>query len=107
MSTDERQKLTIISPSWYHYRYAAGRAYPKEVYKNDEEYFADVAKAYQVELGLLYDMGIKNVQVDDPNLGKRSCKRSRGGWLTPNSLLLLGGNAQGMARGQEERQDRR
>lgn len=45
-----------------------GKAYPKEVYKNDEEYFADVAKAYQVELDILYKAGLRNVQFDDPNL---------------------------------------
>lgn len=73
-------KITLISPSWYHYRYAAGRAYPKEVYKNDEEYFADVAKAYQVELGLLYDMGIRNVQVDDPNLAYFCSEAMLKGW---------------------------
>ena len=48
-------KITMISPSWYHFRYGAGKAYPKEVYANDEEYFADVAKAYQVELKLLHE----------------------------------------------------
>ena len=48
-------KITMISPSWYHFRYGAGKAYPKDVYASDEEYFADVAKAYQTELKLLYD----------------------------------------------------
>jgi len=52
----------------YHFRYRAGRAYPKEVYANDEEYFADVAKAYQEELKILHSQGIRNVQIDDPNL---------------------------------------
>jgi methionine synthase II (cobalamin-independent) len=61
-------KITLISPSWYHFRYRAGRAYPKEVYANDEEYFEDVAQAYQTELKLLHQEGIRNVQIDDPNL---------------------------------------
>ena len=61
-------KLTLPSPSWYHLRYGPGRAYLKGVYEGDEPYFADVAKAYQVELGLLYEAGARNVQVDDPNL---------------------------------------
>lgn len=64
-------KITLISPSWYHFRYRAGRAYPQDVYANDEEYFADVAKAYQTELKLLHDAGIRNIQIDDPNL---ACK---------------------------------
>jgi len=49
-------------------RYKTGKAYPKDVYANDEEYFADIAKAYQTELQILYDAGLRNVQVDDPNL---------------------------------------
>ena len=61
-------KLTMPSPSWYHFRYKAGSAYPKEIYANDKEYFADVSKAYSTELKILYDVGLRNVQVDDPNL---------------------------------------
>ena len=52
----------------YHLRYKTGKAYPKDVYANDEEYFADIAKAYQTELQILYDAGLRNAQVDDPNL---------------------------------------
>ena len=64
----KNMKFTIISPSWYHFRYRTGMAYPKEVYQNDEEYFADVAKAYQDELQILHRQGIRNIQIDDPNL---------------------------------------
>jgi hypothetical protein len=39
-----------------------------QVYSNDEEYFADIAKAYRDELKILYDNGLRNVQIDDPNL---------------------------------------
>jgi methionine synthase II (cobalamin-independent) len=66
-------KLTLAAPNWYHLRYKEGKAYPKEVYKNDEEYFADIAKAYQTELDILYKAGLRNAQVDDPNL---ACKIS-------------------------------
>jgi methionine synthase II (cobalamin-independent) len=52
----------------YHLRYKTGKAYPKDVYANDQEYFADIAKAYQTELQILYDAGLRNAQVDDPNL---------------------------------------
>ena len=55
-------------------RYIDGKAFPKDVYKNDKEYFADVAKAYQVELDILYKAGLRNVQFDDPNL---ACKSMR------------------------------
>ena len=61
-------KLTLAAPNWYHLRYTEGRAYPKSVYSNDSEYFADIAKAYQEELQILYAHGLRNVQIDDPNL---------------------------------------
>lgn len=64
-------KLTLPSPNWYHLRYGDGKAYPKDVYANDKEYFADVAKAYQVELDILYKAGLRNVQFDDPHLACR------------------------------------
>ena len=41
-------KLTMITPAWFHMRYKQGRAYTKEAYANDQEYFKDVAKVYQV-----------------------------------------------------------
>lgn len=59
-------KVTLITPSWYHLRYKDGLAFPKDVYKTDEEYFDDVALAYQQELDLLYDAGVRNIQFDDP-----------------------------------------
>jgi len=61
-------KLTLAAPNWYHLRYKSGKAYPKEVYATDAEYFADIAKAYRAELKILYDAGLRNVQIDDPNL---------------------------------------
>ena len=64
-------KITLAAPEWYHMRYKQGRAYPKDVYASDKEYFADIAKAYQTELQILYDNGLRNVQFDDPNF---ACK---------------------------------
>ncbi|KAJ5684149.1 uncharacterized protein N7477_000494 [Penicillium maclennaniae] len=61
-------KITLAAPNWYHLRYREGKAYPKNVYSSDEEYFGDIAKAYQAELKILYDAGCRNVQYDDPNL---------------------------------------
>ncbi|KAK7744676.1 hypothetical protein SLS53_003565 [Cytospora paraplurivora] len=61
-------KLTLPAPEWYHLRYQTGKAYPQDVYANDDEYFADIAKAYQAELKVLYDAGCRNVTIDDPNL---------------------------------------
>ncbi|MCJ1308807.1 hypothetical protein MMC25_002462 [Agyrium rufum] len=73
-------KLTLAAPNWYHYRYKEGLAYPKEVYANDEEYFADIAKAYQEELKILYDRGLRNVQFDDPNLAYFCSEKMLDGW---------------------------
>ncbi|KZF19631.1 UROD/MetE-like protein [Xylona heveae TC161] len=61
-------KITLPAPEWYHMRYREGRAYPKEVYSNDDQYFADIASAYQNELQTLYEHGARNIQFDDPNL---------------------------------------
>lgn len=65
-------KITLAAPEWYHLRYKKGKAYPKEVYANDAEYFADIAAAYQAELKTLYDAGCRNVTIDDPNLACES-----------------------------------
>ncbi|MDI1488070.1 MAG: hypothetical protein OHK93_007344 [Ramalina farinacea] len=73
-------KLTLAAPEWYHMRYREGQAYPKDVYKNDEEYFGDIAKAYQTELQILYDNGLRNVQIDDPNLAYFCSEKMLAGW---------------------------
>ncbi|EAU35199.1 conserved hypothetical protein [Aspergillus terreus NIH2624] len=73
-------KLTLAAPNWYHLRYKEGKAYPKEVYASDDEYFADIAKAYQDELQILYDAGCRNVQFDDPNLAYFCSEKMLAGW---------------------------
>ena len=73
-------KLTMITPAWFHMRYKQGRAYTKEAYANDTEYFTDVAKAYQQELKVLYEAGLRNVQFDDPGLAYFCSKEFRKGW---------------------------
>ncbi|KAH8918310.1 UROD/MetE-like protein, partial [Atractiella rhizophila] len=60
-------KITLAAPEWYHLRHGEN-AYDKSVYKTDEEYFADIAIAYQQELKALYEAGCRNVQFDDPLL---------------------------------------
>ncbi|OBZ65412.1 Uncharacterized protein YxjH [Grifola frondosa] len=60
-------KITMCAPEWFHLRHGH-YAYPKEVYANDDEYFADIAVAYQEELKELYAAGCRNVQFDDPLL---------------------------------------
>lgn len=73
-------KLTLTSPSWYHFRYGPNKAYNKGVYASDDEYFEDVAKAYQTELKILYDAGLRNAQVDDPNLAYFCSDAMLEGW---------------------------
>ena len=103
-------KLTLAAPEWYHMRYREGRAYPKNVYSNDKEYFADIAKAYQTELKILYDNGLRNVQIDDPNL---ACKLLIPPFFTRSSdpsdhlRLLLGKDARRLGKGYPELQDSR
>ncbi|EIW62345.1 UROD/MetE-like protein [Trametes versicolor FP-101664 SS1] len=60
-------KITMAAPEWFHLRHGE-YAYPKDVYKNDDEYFADIAVAYQAELQDLYAAGCRNIQIDDPLL---------------------------------------
>jgi methionine synthase II (cobalamin-independent) len=59
--------MTLAAPQWFHLRHGE-HSYPKDVYANDNEYFADIAKAYREELADLYDAGCRNVQFDDPLL---------------------------------------
>ncbi|KAI1208660.1 UROD/MetE-like protein [Annulohypoxylon truncatum] len=73
-------KLTMIAPSWFHMRYKQGRAYTKEAYANDAEYFADVAKVYNAELQHLYKAGLRNVQFDDPGMAYFCSQDFRKGW---------------------------
>jgi len=73
-------KMTLAAPNWYHLRYKEGKAYPKEVYGSDEEYFADIAEAYRTELKILYDAGLRNAQVDDPNLAYFCSDKMIEGW---------------------------
>ncbi|KPI40941.1 uncharacterized protein AB675_10639 [Cyphellophora attinorum] len=73
-------KLTLAAPNWYHLRYKQGQAYPSDVYSSDDEYFADIATAYQDELKILYDHGLRNVQFDDPNLAYFCSEAMLEGW---------------------------
>ncbi|KAF8837714.1 UROD/MetE-like protein [Paxillus ammoniavirescens] len=60
-------KLTLAAPEWFHLRHGE-HAFNLEVYPDREAYFNDIAAAYREELGILYDAGCRNVQIDDPLL---------------------------------------
>ncbi|KZT56398.1 UROD/MetE-like protein [Calocera cornea HHB12733] len=61
-------KMTMAAPEWYHLRHSGKFAYSHDVYKNDAEYFADIAQAYREEIDALYEAGCRNIQIDDPLL---------------------------------------
>jgi len=59
-------KITMCSPSWFHQRHGSDYTYDLSVYKNDDEYFDDLGVAYRAELKELYELGCRNIQIDDP-----------------------------------------
>lgn len=61
-------KITLISPLWYYTLYREGYAYPRDAYTDDEEYLKDLSLAYRKEIDLLYGIGCRNIQIDDPYL---------------------------------------
>ncbi|KAJ6439750.1 Methionine synthase, vitamin-B12 independent [Purpureocillium lavendulum] len=61
-------KFTMPPPCYFHLRLAPGKCYSADAYSNDEEFFADLARAYRKELRTLYDEGLRNLQIDDPTL---------------------------------------
>lgn len=62
-------KISIPSIAWEHLQMPPGGAYEASSgYATDREYFADLAAAYRRELQVLWDAGLRSVQVDDPNL---------------------------------------
>jgi methionine synthase II (cobalamin-independent) len=61
-------KFTMPPAPFFHLRLAPGKMYTKEAYANDEEFFSDLAAAYQKEFVILHDEGLRNIQIDDPTL---------------------------------------
>ncbi|KAJ5960766.1 uncharacterized protein N7479_007916 [Penicillium vulpinum] len=61
-------KLTMPPITHLHMQMGVGTAYRPEAYSSDEEYFQDLAAAYAAEWQLLYDEGLRSIQVDDPCL---------------------------------------
>ncbi|KAJ4354267.1 uncharacterized protein N0V89_006001 [Didymosphaeria variabile] len=61
-------KIALPSPTWQHVWLSKGRTYSSDVYSSDQEYFADLTAAYRAEIRILYDAGLRNLQVDDPQL---------------------------------------
>src|SRR5438270_30064 len=82
-ATTRTPKVTIPSPTMLHFRGGRG-AISKDAYPDLEQFYADVAKAYQDELRDLADAGCRYVQLDDTNLAylcdpqMREAARARG-----------------------------
>jgi methionine synthase II (cobalamin-independent) len=47
---------------------AIGTAYRPNAYSSDQEYFKDLAEAYAAEFLVLYNEGLRSIQIDDPCL---------------------------------------
>lgn len=76
-------KVTIPSPTMLHFR--GGRnAVDKDAYPDMDEFYADVAKAYQQEIEALAEAGCTYLQLDDTNLAylcdpqQRAAAKERG-----------------------------
>lgn len=61
-------KFTMPPPCYFHLRLAEGKSYSKEVYSSDEGFFTDLTKAYRKEMKVLFDEGLRNLQIDDPTM---------------------------------------
>ncbi|KAL0578720.1 hypothetical protein V5O48_003276 [Marasmius crinis-equi] len=59
-------KINMCAPTWFHQRHGSDQTYDLNVYKNDDEYFDDMAVAYRAEIKELYDLGCRHIQIDDP-----------------------------------------
>ena len=87
--TKRTPKVTIPSPTMLHFR-GARAGISTEAYPDLDEFFADVARAYQEEIASLAAAGCTYLQLDDTNLAylcdpkMREAARGRG--LDPDQL---------------------
>ncbi|KAJ7071098.1 hypothetical protein C8F01DRAFT_1244746 [Mycena amicta] len=61
-----RLKVNMCPPTWFHQRHGSELTYDKSVYSTDDEYFNDLGIAYRAEIKELYELGCRNIQLDDP-----------------------------------------
>jgi 5-methyltetrahydropteroyltriglutamate--homocysteine methyltransferase len=61
-------KLTIPSPSMLHYRLGGAPVHEGSPYSDADEFWADLAAAYQEEVRRLYELGVRYLQLDDTSL---------------------------------------
>lgn len=87
-------KLSMPSITWHHEHLRAGTAFTaSSPYTTDKEYFADLAKAFAREYRILYDAGLRSIQVDDPAMTFFVTDEMRSGCVAdgidPDELLEL------------------
>ncbi|KAF7303602.1 Methionine vitamin-b12 [Mycena indigotica] len=63
-----RLKINMCPPNWFHHFHGSKLTYDKSVYGTDDEYFEDVGIAYRAEIKELYELGCRNIQIDEPSL---------------------------------------
>ena len=62
-------KITMPAPTWMHMQLKSGSAHTStSPYSSDAEYFADLTEVYRREFQTLYDAGLRNIQIDDPQM---------------------------------------
>ena len=61
-------KLTIPSPSMVHYRLSSADAIDSAAYGDLDEFWADLAAAYNAQMRAVYDAGCRYLQLDDTSL---------------------------------------
>jgi 5-methyltetrahydropteroyltriglutamate--homocysteine methyltransferase len=61
-------KLTIPSPSMLHYRLGGAPVHEGSPYSDADEFWSDLAAAYQEEVRRLYELGVRYLQLDDTSL---------------------------------------
>ncbi|KAF9076211.1 hypothetical protein BDP27DRAFT_1211056 [Rhodocollybia butyracea] len=59
-------KVNMCPPAWWHHRHGSQLSYDLNVYKNDDEFFDALGVAYRAEFKELYELGCRNIQLDDP-----------------------------------------
>ena len=78
-------KLTIPSPSMVHYR-GGNAAIDRSLYPDIEEFWNDLAAAYRKQIGGVYDLGCRYLQLDDTSLAFVNDPAQRG------HILAIGGD---------------
>ncbi|KAK4545228.1 hypothetical protein LTR36_003407 [Oleoguttula mirabilis] len=62
-------KITMPAPNYQHIQLKPGTAFTASSgYSTDVEYFKDLGGAYAAEIQALYDHGVRNISIDDPNI---------------------------------------